>query len=107
MNREEIRFGVENFGEGGHINGNIFFGVFLPNEKAEIYKSYRGGKKLNNWWANCDELKFEEAPVNLGNVALIARLNSNLKLQNDLLCELVKIAIPYAEKFEKEMILQV
>jgi hypothetical protein len=106
LNKDEIKFGVENFGEAGHLNGNMFFGVFLPNENAEEYKEFRGGKQLNNRWANVIELSRDEESVNLGDLALISKLNTNLKFRKefieDLVEEIARIVIhetPSAEKF--------
>lgn len=106
---EIIKFGIENFGENGHFDGDMFFGVFLEKENAANYAQFRGGKTLNKWWACVNILRVDEDPVNLGNMSLISKLNSNQTFRKGLLNELteevadlVTSEITYLEKFLEE-----
>lgn len=104
-----IKFGIENFGENGHFDGKMFFGVFLDKENAEEYAEFRGGKILNKWWACVEILQVDDDAINLGNMSLISKLNSNQSFRKDLLInlakevtDLVNSEITYLEKFFEE-----
>lgn len=98
---KELKLGVENFNENGHRGGDLFFGVYTHNDKDFNYSKFRKTGKINSWWANPVNIRFEENEISFGDLNLISKLNSDKEFRRKFVSEVAK-EIKFLVENEKE-----
>ena len=74
-------FGIESFNETGHLDGNLFIGIFNDGGglKKENYANLNFNT-LSSWWINIEEFgEYNNEKVNLGNSNLLTNLYGDEK----------------------------
>ena len=97
LNEKRIWFGIESFSGKGHLDGNLFMGIYDEQTNIPKHEAYN---KLNDIWVHHQVLKYHEKPINLEDKDFLKLLvnDKNLKLIAEKVAkeisEFVKIHLP-------------
>lgn len=107
--KSNLFIGIESFNGGGHLDGQLFIGIFYPFDKSINKRSdffnLEENTPTNNWWTNKREISpLDGLVINFGNPVLLSKIHLDKSFRTRLIEYIVNEAKEYVYEHSDRLI---